>query len=449
MQRSSKYGVNTSDIDQIEHHYQNQQTKSHPKEIKQMSPNGQPVTPKVHYRITRNPSLTSSIMSESEKKTCSFFVLILAVVLQFLAVITICVTFIFPFWTWLKFTLPTGTLNSSGKLNITNTEAMITLTASNQSNGLYSAIQTLDSIKFDMGLWDLKTYRTLSIMDINNPNMLAGSLPTMRWTTGDMKSNTFIYMYITLIGLSSSTIFGIQILEILHLIFTLLTMCATSVTLCLCTNRRASLAWYLVCFLLTLLSMFLGLAVIIIAIAFQAVPINNLGPSTLTVVKGFGFCFWLSVVVQCLLVGSACLILTYVIIASCTWYQKNREAAKRVPKSKKAGFNNMTKIPRLQVDSSSPNTSGGSKELDSPINAFSNLHQVDPHQPNTAYVFYTGHGNYHKNDGQQAGEFYQPPPEHLVNYSLMMQNRKHAKGNEHPYSNVLVEQINHAYNGPS
>jgi len=290
-----------------------------------------------------------------------------------------------------------------------------------------------------MGLWDLKTYRILSILGTDNPTVVASNVPTMRWTTGDMTSNTFVYMLITLIGVNSSTIFGVQIIEILHLIFTVLTLAATSVTLCLCTNRRASLAWYLVCFLMNLVSMFLGLAVIIIIIAFQTQTLEDITPSTLVTVKGYGFCFWLSVAIQCLLVGSACLILTYIIIASVAWYEKNKDAARNKKQHK---------IPRLKVDSKS-------KENDQPINAFSNLQQIDPHNPNTAYVFYTGHGNYHKHPNgvvgshEQNGEFYQLPPEHMVNYQLMMQSRKNVKGNEHPYSNVLVEQINHAYNGPT
>ncbi len=190
---------------------------------------------------------------------------------------------------------------------------------------------------------------------------------------------------------------------------------------------------------MNLVSMFLGLAVIIIIIAFQTQTLEDITPSTLVTVKGYGFCFWLSVAIQCLLVGSACLILTYIIIASVAWYEKNKDAARNKKQHK---------IPRLKVDSKS-------KENDQPINAFSNLQQIDPHNPNTAYVFYTGHGNYHKHPNgvvgshEQNGEFYQLPPEHMVNYQLMMQSRKNVKGNEHPYSNVLVEQINHAYNGPT
>ena len=118
-QRGSKYASNSPDLELTEHHYQNQQTRPHSNFQNQQRSSqnnqmkqGQSAGARVHYKITRNPSMTSSILSESEKKTCSFFVIILAVVLQFLAIIIICVTFIFPFWTWLKLYFPAGKLSN-------------------------------------------------------------------------------------------------------------------------------------------------------------------------------------------------------------------------------------------------------------------------------------------------------------------------------------------------
>lgn len=503
--KSSQRKRYEQELNQVEHHYQNQlehQTAKQPKQQNRSSklqPSHQqqsvdsvdnqqamdsqrhPQHHRIHYRITRHPSVTSSIMDDSEGKTCSFFILILAVVFQFLSVITICVTFIFPFWSFFKISLPTGTLSTSGYLNITNTQSAVSLIAPNLSSSAFPTIKNPDQIKFDMGLWDLRTYRKLAVYDLTNVNMVAENVQSMRWTTGTTKTNSFVFMFMSLISMTSSTIFALQILEIMHLIFVLLTFCATSVTLCLCTNKKASIAWYLVCYLLCLLAILLGMSVIIVLIAWQTSVMPPISAAqSLDLVKGFGFCFWLSVVVQALLLGSSFFILTYLIVASCSLYQKHREAAKKIIQSnsnrdsRKTNFSNIRKIPRLHVNASSPNyTMKSGENLENkqndtspPINAFTNLNQSfqqqspsDQGQANSAYVFYTGHGNFHKGDNRKGSD-YEPPndftqlsPEHLANYSLMMQNQnrdrfvpKQAGQDNHPYSNVLVEQVNHAYN---
>ncbi len=83
---------------------QKKRQQTHPHEI-------QPV--QVQHRITRHPSNSSSIMPDSDRKTCSFFVVILAVICLFLAVITICITFIFPFWILFEVRFSAGTFMST------------------------------------------------------------------------------------------------------------------------------------------------------------------------------------------------------------------------------------------------------------------------------------------------------------------------------------------------
>lgn len=487
------------ELNQIEHHYQNQlehqihkvtnqkqlnrQSKSLQQQQKssatidtQESLDQRPIH-KTIYKTKRNSSETSSIMADSEGKTCSFFILILAVVFQFLSVITICVTFIFPFWSFFKINLPNGTLTTSGYLNITNAQSSISLIAPNLSSAAFPIIKNPDQVKFDMGLWNLRTYRKLAIYDLTNINMVSENIQSMLWTTGNIKTNSFVYMFMSLIDLTSSTIFALQILEILHLIFVLLTFCGTSVTLCLCTNKKASIAWYLVCYLLCLLSLLLGLSVIIVLVAWQtSVMPPIVSTQNLTLMKGFGFCFWLSVVVQALLLSSSFFILTYLIFASCSIYQKHREDSKKIlncNKDSKHSFSNIMRIPRLHVSTSQNAHTHSNIEHNQdinqelPINAFSNANinqysqqqiSADKEQNNSAYVFYTGHGNYHKSydktsDYEPPNEILKPQSENLANYSLMIQNHNKNKlsskknGNDnHPYSNVLVEQINLSYN---
>jgi hypothetical protein len=125
------------DLVQLEHYYQNHleqqqqqqhqqqnKIKTHQQQLQMTSktPHLQKQRPQpgsyhnqhqVQNRITRHPSNSSSIMPDSDKKTCSFFVLILAVICQFLAVLTICITFIFPFWILFQVRFPIGTLAST------------------------------------------------------------------------------------------------------------------------------------------------------------------------------------------------------------------------------------------------------------------------------------------------------------------------------------------------
>lgn len=104
-----------NDLEQIEHHYQNQleqkvkqQNREHSQQpARQQTPH---VTTQGSHRVTRTPSITSSILMNSDGKSCSFFILILAVLFQFVSIITICITFIFPFWTLFQIDQPPRTL---------------------------------------------------------------------------------------------------------------------------------------------------------------------------------------------------------------------------------------------------------------------------------------------------------------------------------------------------
>jgi len=303
-----------------------------------------------------------------------------------------------------------------------------------------------------MGLWEIKTYRNLKTIDLKqnqNEGISALNSKSMRWTTDNQEPNSysFISMYMSLINLASSNVFAVQTLEILHLILTVFTFCATSATLCLCTNKKACLAWFLVCYLLCVISFLLGLAVVLVLIAWQTATLPRLASTTAIIVfKSYGFCFWLSVAVLVLLFISSIFLLTYIITAAVSLYQKHRKTTKLL-KSKKnnqqndASFTNLAKIPRLQVSNSPIDSSSNN----APINAFSNLQQISGDQ-NTSYVFYTGHGQFQHTQNKKMNNVenksdYEPP----MNEFYPMNDGRRQVLESHPYSNVLVEQTNNGY----
>ena len=442
------YNKYEQDLDQIEHHYQNQLAKQANKQVK-----------KKKERISYAPDLIqvsrsntqSQILHNPGSRNISLTILFMAVLFQLAAGISIVVTFIFPFW--ISFQINSG---QSSSLNITNIESSISLLANNVS---LQAGQNPYEIKFDFGLWEVRTYRGLQI-----GSSLTPSLESMPWPAGNTKlqPDSFVNWLMAFLNMSSSSVFAVQVLEILHFIFAGLTFCATSLTLCLCANRRASLTWYLACLLLCTISFALGLAVLIILVIWQTGHMPSLVTTTtisLSLGKSFGFCFWLAVGITVGLLLSAVLLIVYILINGIALHNEKQRVGKKVghtvrPQSSSIlktsrSFDNLAaaKIPRLHIlepDESLVSSSG----FKAPINAFNNLESLQPQDANSSYIFYTGHGHFHKqnftsndadkSDYEPANPIIQP---NLANYSITMQDTSRNMSrtprlNEHAYSNV-------------
>ncbi len=186
----------------------------------------------------------------------------------------------------------------------------------------------------------------------------------------------------------------------------------------------------------------------IVLIAWQTATMPRLASlNTISVLKAYGFCFWLSVAVLVLLLISSFFLLAYIITAAVSLYQKHRKATKLLKPKKSsnqnaANFTNLARIPRLQVNNTP--TDNSENDNDAPINAFSNLQQM-PGEQNASYVFYTGHGQFqHAHHKQMTGAVkkpeYEPPNEFYPGHG-----GRRPVVESHPYSNVLVEQVNHGY----
>ena len=453
MPSANTYNKYKQDLEQIEHHYQNQLAKQASKEVSNK---------KKKERISYAPNLiqvgksdlSSHILQNRGSRNISLIILFMAVLFQLAAGISIVVTFIFPFW--ISFQID-SVQNSS--LNITNSESSISLLASNVS---LAAGPNPYAIKFDFGLWEIRTYRGLQIGSTLTP-----SLESMPWPAGNtqLQPDSFVNWLMAFLNMSSSSVFAVQVLEILHFIFAGLTFCATSFTLCLCANRRASVTWYLACLLLCTISLMLGLAVLIILVIWQTGQMPSLVATTtttaisLSLVKSFGFCFWLAVAIIAGLLLSAVLLIVYTLINAIALHNEKQRFGKKVghtvrPQSSSIlktsrSFDNLAaKIPRLQIlepDESLVSSSG----FKAPINAFNNLESLQPHDANSSYIFYTGHGHFHKQNftsNEADKSDYEPSTANpiiqpnLANYSITMQDTRNVSRtprlNEHAYSNV-------------
>lgn len=177
-----------------------------------------------------------------------YCLLVFAIILIALALISMAITFIFPFWITLHIQNSSsliGSLNGTplveldGYLNITNTDYGLSLLTKNYTGSNES---TPREITFDVGLWEVKMNKELEFFDVQlNEIVSENTYPhSMQWLNADVNDfhQSFLVKLLQYIGLKSSFLFLMQILEILQMIFLFLTLVFTSYTLCLCTNHR-------------------------------------------------------------------------------------------------------------------------------------------------------------------------------------------------------------------
>jgi hypothetical protein len=170
-----------------------------------------------------------------------YCLLVFAILFLTLSVISIAITFIFPFWIRLTLQNNATTVQtvSTEYLNITNVRYNLCLLTMNYT-GSDEAAPT--SIIFDLGLWEVKMQQELEFYDMNTRTIVSQNMypQTMLWLNGDVNNyyQSFLIKLLQFIDLKGSYVFLIQILEIVHLIFAFLTVTFTSYTLCLCANHR-------------------------------------------------------------------------------------------------------------------------------------------------------------------------------------------------------------------
>lgn len=478
------------DLGANEHYYQNQiDSNDKKKKIrKKKSKNNEQDEPAVQIQSASNLSnlggyTTSStassnreLLSRQQKHNYSYVILFFGILFELLSFIAIVITFIFPFWISFQIDIP----DNFTTLNITNKKNSILMSLS--SNKLAS-----NKIKFDMGIWEVKmNTNNVDLIDLRT-NVKTTNQNSMLWLNSDSSNGgfqSFLVNFLSFIELSSANIFTVQILEIIYLIFTFLTFSASSLTLCLCSKNRTSLCWYLICYFLCLISFLTGLAVIIIIIVWQTTSLPSLeGTQAFIMSKSFNWCFWTSVGINSSLFFASFLILCYIIVSSILSYNNRKNSYEQKGTKKHSAknnksvsilkiqngknnndisindySNNVPKLPRLQTNGlqASPAFLSKSNSLvaQNTATTFNNLQSLANSQSaNPSYTFYTGFGNYHKQNiclNQIADEVsidtsYPHSNSHLPGYPMIVQNPRQTmmnqNNNDHAYSNVF-DQIN-------
>lgn len=357
-------------------------------------------------------------------------------------------------------------------------------------------------------------HQRILMVDLSTNLTYSNNFPqSMLWLDTDSVSmESFLIQLLHFIELTTTNIFTVQILEILHIIFTLITLCFTSFTLCLCTSHKSSLCWYLVSFFMCLISFLTGLAVIVLIVVWQTSTLPNIKNQfgdDYYLERSFNWCFWLAVGINSAILLASLLILLYILIRTILLYVRNKANKAALANSRyhneikpsklqnrtarlyqngisidDIDISNFSRLPRIPGPVGNPaNISRSSTALAPSIqerlmtqNQIIMAHQQ---QVNTSiesmrspsYIFYTGHGNYHKqeisldqnsqddggvykgnaNNYDSAANDFLQPPSHLVNYSFISKshhnihsNSQNVTGSDHPYSNV-VEQPDHKF----
>lgn len=253
-------------------------------------------------------SVTSSISSktiEYSKRDLINLLNFLIILFTLLPLIAISITYIFPLW--LTINLNTYYINNANSnYSIATKQPLATQFTSN-----LNYLKFNKTISIEVGLWETKWNSPLEIINdnFNNFTLSNSSLPaTIAWLTNDR----FIIEFMSLIQINSSTLFAIQTLEILHLIFTFISLCISIAILCFCLKYRKkfSYCWYIVSFLTTIISISLGLAVVVTLAVWQ----NNQKLSNLYQVE-FNWCYWVTVGELGSLSFATFLIFIYILVA--------------------------------------------------------------------------------------------------------------------------------------
>ncbi|RNA18319.1 hypothetical protein BpHYR1_039040 [Brachionus plicatilis] len=374
-----------------------------------------------------------------KEATVSFSFLFGAISLLTISLMIITLTFIFPFWIKLSFkNLP----SNNSPVEVTNPLTKVILIAQNRTND--------KSIVFNLGIWEVKMHQELEIRDNGTGLVYRNFFPlSTHWISSDFDNQiqSFVIKLLQFLELQNVNIFTIQILEILHLIFTFLTLCFTSFTLCLCTTHKSSLCWYLVCFLLNLIAFIAGLVVLILVVVWQRVPLSNLldqSDNQIVLVKSLDWCFWLSVGSLSGIIIAAFLILLYILISTVILFNQDKAVKKMAlnnPFIEETNEEmNASRLPRYQT-SSQINMTKSSTTL-SPAHQGRILQtcmQVSSNKlHNPSYIFYTGNGNYRKTNidiDEIKPEYDQGEGTNTLNYSLVSQQKINLS-HDHNYSNV-------------
>ena len=235
-----------------------------------------------------------------------------------------------------------------------------------------------------------------------------------------------------------------------------------------------------------------------------------------SITKTYNWCFWTAVGINAAILLACFLILIYIIVMVCIIYIKNSKKSSPPSRTNPAeednrarepsvvfphGFSDLnatgmilpsvdtnsssrqSRLPRLpppnalNPNNSRPSSAALASSYQDRYSFQANSHMAPPPpfvdqaaanaNRNSQYVFYTGHGNYHKQPVavvDPSVPTYEPPPtsfaqpNHLINYAMMMQQNQntgdamnsHRNSKDmHAYSNVVDQNVYNEFRFPS
>jgi hypothetical protein len=318
------------------------------------------------------------------------YILIASLAFQFIALLFTIIVYIFPLW--ISINIQTQPNQS---INITEIKNSIQLTVSNSNQ-----------IEFSMGIWEIKSNQYSQLKNLLT-DITVTSTSSMLWldaTYSSLAQSSYVYYFLSFIELASSSIFLIQILEVLHLIFMFLGFTTTSLVFCLCSRRLISPCWHLISFILNSIGFITGLSVIILIIVWQTSIANPIFNSLIQYNKNFGWCFYVSIGINCCLFIASLLILVFIIVDSMFLYEERKktlnnlklEMQRDIVRSIPVDYN---KMPRLQKNMLINQVCNNVKTL-SPFDLITGVKLMPFSNENPSYLLNFGNGNYYKRNVQ-------------------------------------------------
>lgn len=283
--------------------------------------------------------------------------ILIALIIIFMSFITIIITFIFPNWLVVN-------ISTSRRQNY---DTIL-------SYAIYSDQLPVNSTstQIDIGLWEFKFNQSIQIYTILNETLIFNSTLLIDQLNYNINSNLTKYSVLwissynnylleltDLIDYNLSTVFIVEVLEILHIIFTFLTICMLFIILCLCHKKyfgRGVRLWHFVSFLLLLISFFMGLGTII----QMSIWAGNNQMNTKSV--SYNWCFWCLVGDTSAQFIALLLLLINLIFACISCYKKankeeKQEDSKIISVAEDKGDNSRSSLALLKSSKTTPNVS--------------------------------------------------------------------------------------------
>jgi len=239
---------------------------------------------------TAESSLDSMAIRRNIRNDLLNIALTFIVLLTIASLASIIILFIFP--QWLSIELISKFSDSTTKV------AVLTRQDLWQQTG-YSKVLT--SIKFYIGLWDFRVSKLNTILNSNSVNISIESAPNeaivISWQNSFDKNRAYATEFTNYINLNNLDILAVQILMILHFIFTFFALCLIFILFCFCSKypKKLRTSSFVISYFISVIAFFTGLAVLIIISVWKTrddgVSADNANKLKIT----FEWCYWLFV----------------------------------------------------------------------------------------------------------------------------------------------------------